>query len=97
MTQNQEAMSAVNVSISSTLPMLTLDGGGSKGMYTLGVLNELEAAMSRPLCECFSLIYGTSTGAIIAALLGLGTPVKQILNDLARVRAIVTTAFAMKY
>jgi len=52
--------------------VLALDGGGAKGFYTLGVLEELEAAIGGPLCGRFDLIFGTSTGAIIAALLGLG-------------------------
>jgi uncharacterized protein len=52
--------------------ILSLDGGGSKGIYTLGVLSELEVALGRPAHEHFDLIYGTSTGAIIAAMLGVG-------------------------
>lgn len=58
--------------------VLSLDGGGAKGFYTLGVLREIEGMIKRPLCERFDLIFGTSTGAIIAALLGLGKTVKQI-------------------
>lgn len=58
--------------------ILSLDGGGSKGLYTLGILNEIEARAKRPLCEEFDLVYGTSTGAIIAALLGLGWTVENI-------------------
>ena len=50
--------------------VLSLDGGGAKGFYTLGVLKEIEALVGMRLCEKFDLIYGTSTGAIIAALLG---------------------------
>ena len=42
------------------------------------MLKELEALAGRPLCECFDLIFGTSTGAIIAALLALGESVKDI-------------------
>ena len=53
--------------------MLSLDGGDAKGFYTIGVLKEIEAmAVRRPLCESFDVIFGTSTGAIIAALLALG-------------------------
>lgn len=54
--------------------ILTLDGGGSKGFYSLGVLKELEAlfGQGRALYQNFDLIYGTSTGAIIASLLALG-------------------------
>jgi patatin-like phospholipase/acyl hydrolase len=62
----------------SSFPILVLDGGGSKGVYTLGVLQELEDNLDKPLHEHFKLIYGTSTGAIIAALLGIGMPVRDI-------------------
>jgi patatin-like phospholipase/acyl hydrolase len=52
--------------------ILSLDGGGAKGFYTLGVLREIEGMIKCPLFERFDLIFGTSTGAIIAALLALG-------------------------
>jgi uncharacterized protein len=58
--------------------ILSLDGGGSKGVYTLGVLKEFEAIVQMPLAQYFHLIYGTSTGAIIAALLGLGLTVSAV-------------------
>ena len=50
--------------------VLSLDGEGAKGFYTLGVLKEIEAMVGQPICECFDLIFGTSTGGIIAGLLG---------------------------
>jgi predicted acylesterase/phospholipase RssA len=58
--------------------VLSLDGGGAKGFYTLGALKEIEAIVGRPLCECFDLVFGTSTGGIIAALLALGYRVDEI-------------------
>ena len=59
--------------------ILSLDGGGSKGIYSLGVLGQLEGHLKRgALCNSFQLIYGTSTGAIIAALIGLGWEIKAI-------------------
>ena len=58
--------------------ILSLDGGGSKGVYTLGVLREIEALAGCRLYETFDLIYGTSTGAIIGALLALGASVDDI-------------------
>jgi predicted patatin/cPLA2 family phospholipase len=61
--------------------ILSLDGGGAKGFYTLGVLKQVEAMLGgQPLCEHFNLIFGTSTGAIIAALLALGHQVEPILE-----------------
>src|ERR1700685_2028931 len=64
--------------LSGACRLLSLDGGGAKGFYTLGVLKEIEALCGRPLCEEFDLIFGTSTGAIIAALLALGSSVDEI-------------------
>jgi predicted acylesterase/phospholipase RssA len=60
------------------LKVLCLDGGGSKVMYTLGVLSELEKALGLPLHTHFDLIFGTSTGAIITAMLGLGYSVAEV-------------------
>src|SRR5882724_1704736 len=61
--------------------ILSLDGGGAKGFYTLGVLKQVEAMLGgQPLCKHFNLIFGTSTGAIIAALLALGHQVEAILE-----------------
>ena len=58
--------------------ILSLDGGGAKGFYTIGVLREIEGMVQSPLHEKFDLIFGTSTGAIIAALLALGKTVTEI-------------------
>jgi len=58
--------------------ILSLDGGGAKGFYRLGVLREIEGMVKCPLHEKFHLIFGTSAGAVIAALLALGRSVKDI-------------------
>lgn len=62
----------------NVLKILTLDGGGSKGVYTLGVLKELELKLGVPLYQHFDLIFGTSTGSIIAALVALGEDIPAI-------------------
>lgn len=62
------------------LRVLTLDGGGAKGFYTLGVLKEIEAMVGCPLYQKFDLVFGTSTGAIIASLIALGHRVDSILE-----------------
>jgi uncharacterized protein len=58
--------------------ILALDGGGAKGFYTLGVLKEIEAMIGCPLYQRFDLVFGTSTGAIIGALVALGFSVDHI-------------------
>ena len=75
MTDEKEEPSSAGV-----LRVLTLDGGGAKGFYTLGVLKEIEAMVGCPLHQKFDLVFGTSTGAIIAALIALGHSVDSILE-----------------
>jgi patatin-like phospholipase/acyl hydrolase len=71
-------MNSVTSPTAAPYRILSLDGGGAKGFYTLGVLKEIEALTGQAMHERFDLIFGTSTGAIIAALLALGTPVDEI-------------------
>lgn len=59
--------------------LLCLDGGGAKGFYTLGILREIEAMIGCPLHERFDLMFGTSTGSIITAMLALGKSVPEII------------------
>lgn len=58
--------------------ILSLDGGGAKGFYTIGVLSEIEALTGKPIYKSFDLIFGTSTGAIITALLARGESVATV-------------------
>ena len=62
----------------NSVRILSLDGGGAKGFYTLGVLREIEGLIGYPIHERFDLIFGTSTGAIIAALLTTGKTVEEV-------------------
>jgi uncharacterized protein len=52
--------------------ILTVDGGGIRGVLPAAVLRELERLTERPVHELFDLIVGTSTGAVLG--LGLTTP-----------------------
>jgi nitroreductase len=65
--------------------MLSLDGGGVRGIYTLQYLARVEALLRAStgqatlcLADWFDFIGGTSTGAIIAAALALGFDVATI-------------------
>ena len=49
-----------------TLHILTLDGGGTRGIYTAHLLAKIEQTFQIRIKTCFDLIAGTSTGAIIA-------------------------------
>lgn len=52
--------------------ILSLDGGGIRGVIPALVLDALETRLSGPVAEVFDLIAGTSTGGILA--LGLTKP-----------------------
>ncbi len=60
--------------------ILALDGGGSKGVYSLGFLREFERLTNIELSKCFDLVYGTSTGSIIGALIALGKSIDEIIQ-----------------
>ncbi|MEV0827997.1 CBASS cGAMP-activated phospholipase [Nonomuraea rubra] len=60
--------------------ILSLDGGGFRGMYTAAVLARLEEDLDTRIVDHFDLIAGTSTGGIIALGLGLGVPTKEIVR-----------------
>lgn len=51
------------------------------GVYTLGVLVEIERMLDQPLHDVFKLVYGTSTGAVIASMLALGDDVENTIHD----------------
>lgn len=70
-------LSSLNMS-DTPFNILVLDGGGSKGVYSLGILHELRLRLNTPLHKHFNLIYGTSTGSIIGSLLALGKDVPEI-------------------
>lgn len=66
--------------------ILSLDGGGLRGILTLGVLKRFEKDLQVKhgnkflLCDHFDIIGGTSTGSIIAAGLALGKSVDELIS-----------------
>lgn len=53
------------------LRILSIDGGGSKGVIALEILKELENTLGKPLHEAFDIICGTSCGGLVGAFLAL--------------------------
>ena len=60
--------------------VLSIDGGGIKGVFAASFLAEIEDNLSEPLVDHFDLIAGTSTGGIIALGLGMGLSAREILS-----------------
>ncbi|MBI5205521.1 MAG: patatin-like phospholipase family protein [Nitrospirae bacterium] len=59
--------------------ILSIDGGGIKGLYSAVVLAEIEKK-NGSIAEHFDLICGTSTGGIIALALAAGKPASEIVD-----------------
>lgn len=60
--------------------LLTLDGGGIRGLFSSAFLAHIEEHTSKRFVDHFDLISGTSTGAIIALGLASGMPAADVLS-----------------
>ncbi len=63
-----------------TFRILSIDGGGIKGVFPISFLAALEDMIGDKVAGYFDLIVGTSTGGIIALALGVGFSAKEILE-----------------
>ncbi len=82
--ENQREHSA---NIKKPFRVLTIDGGGMRGLYSATLLQVLAERFDSRFHECqpdigtaFDLICGTSTGAILACGLAAGIPLDKIRN-----------------
>ena len=60
--------------------ILSLDGGGLKGLFAAAVLAELEADLQTRILDHFDLVAGTSTGGLVALALGAGYRPQEIVD-----------------
>lgn len=60
--------------------ILSIDGGGIKGLYSAAVISKLEQVSGKKSGECFDLICGTSTGGLIALGLAAGRDAQDLVN-----------------
>ena len=66
--------------------ILSIDGGGMRGVIALAILCWLEEQTGKPAYELFKLVGGTSTGAVICAGLALGMSAREIMDDVYKSR-----------
>lgn len=60
--------------------ILSIDGGGIKGLYSATILNTLETHYGGVISDYFDMICGTSTGGIIALALSIGRETEEIVE-----------------
>ncbi|MBF2066914.1 MAG: patatin-like phospholipase family protein [Calothrix sp. C42_A2020_038] len=60
--------------------ILSLDGGGIRGIVAAKMLTIIEQEIKQPLHEYFQLIAGTSTGSILAAAIASGRRSEEIVD-----------------
>lgn len=58
--------------------ILSIDGGGIRGLFPAELLKHIERELGTPLRERFGLFAGTSTGSIVASSLACGVGVDRI-------------------
>jgi patatin-like phospholipase/acyl hydrolase len=65
--------------------ILTIDGGGIKGLYSMYILDFFETKYCLPngklLADCFDLICGCSIGALIATCIILRVPMSSVIKE----------------
>lgn len=76
--------------------ILSIDGGGMRGVIPLAMLAHMEEQLKKPAYEIFDLVAGTSTGAIIAAGLALGYSAEFMLKEVYRSPKGLPGAFGNK-
>lgn len=62
--------------------ILSIDGGGMRGTIVVAMLAELEQALGKPIYDLVDMVGGTSTGAIIAAGIGLHMSAQAMLDQI---------------
>jgi hypothetical protein len=67
------------LALNNRFQILSLDGGGIRGVFTAAVLAALEDDYHVRIADCLDLIAGTSTGGIIALGLGLGFTPREMV------------------
>lgn len=65
---------------SKTFKILSIDGGGIKGLYSASILASIESKTGKKITDYFDMICGTSTGGLIAIGLANGMSAQSLVD-----------------
>ena len=77
-----------------TIRILSIDGGGTRGLFPATMLHQLEIDLGKKITEVFDVIIGSATGGIIATSIAAGLPMDAIRDIyLNEARALLPKSF----
>jgi len=94
-------MTVTQKATKTNFKILSIDGGGIRGLIPAKVLADLEEELQRnepdkKLYEHFDLICGTSTGAILAIGIALGIPARELVRFYEENAKIIFPRFVLR-
>ena len=76
-----------------TKHILTIDGGGIRGVFSAAIVEQMEKANGgRPASEIFDCFVGTSAGSVLAAGLAAGKSATELKNVFLQIGAMMSNA-----
>jgi patatin-like phospholipase/acyl hydrolase len=85
MTEIYKALEPLPLRKTQKFKILSIDGGGSKALYSMYLLNEFEKKYCIPngylISDYFHLVCGTSAGSMIATAISLKIPMTKLINE----------------
>src|SRR6056297_3103804 len=69
-----------NSTVKNTFSILSVDGGGIKGLYPARILQLIEEQYDIKVADQFDMICGTSTGGLISLALSIKKPASEIVS-----------------